>query len=359
MHFKIMRKSVFIAAAAAAVLVLGACTHNEVTTSGEHEFSFTTYAPKALARADASYVGGATLVKGQNFVVYGYNQKAGVFSETLAPNFINGMPVLYNGGNTVDNAGLNTYSPKRYWPYDEANNKLAFYAYYPKENGGEITPNVTAGLGTYSVKVPADPASQSDFLVSDLKVDQVYSKTTDKKGVVELLFRHQLAKIIFRVKTDETDEHSSITLNSLTIKNVLSEGTLTPSYSAEGGSATAWSGQSAPVDLDVVSSDALLSSTPVGSSDSTSYFILLPQKLADNLTADFVFTISTEGTEPIVNKASIKLNELRDADGNLIDEWHKNNFIVYTFSISLGHEIKFAATSIPWDEEKDVVYPIN
>ena len=178
MHFKIMRKSVFIAAAAAAALALVACSHNEVTTSEEHEFSFTTYAPKALSRADASYVGGANLVKGQNFVVYGYNQKAGDFSETLAPNFINGMPVLYNGGNTVDNAGLNTYSPKRYWPYDEANNKLAFYAYYPKENGGEITPNVTAGLGTYSVKVPADPASQSDFLVSDLKVDQVYSKTT-------------------------------------------------------------------------------------------------------------------------------------------------------------------------------------
>ena len=103
----------------------------------------------------------------------------------------------------------------------------------------------------------------------------------------------------------------------------------------------------------------MLTSSAVGSIDTTSYFILLPQTLADNLTADFVFTISSEGTEPIVNKASIKLNELKDADGNVIDEWHKNNFIVYTFSISLGHEIKFAATSIPWDEEKDVVYPIN
>ena len=339
--------------AGAAVLALAACSKNEVVETNDHAIGFSNYIPKTVTgRADATFVNGNDLVSGQKFVVYGYNQKADDFSTTLKPTFMPGVEVTYKGGNTLETAGSNEYSPTRYWPKDEANNKLAFYAYYPKENGGEITPNVTAGLGTYNVKVPADPASQSDFLVSDLKVDQVYSKTTDKKGVVELLFRHQLAKIIFRVKTDETDEHSSITLNSLTIKNVLSEGTLTPSYSAEGGSATAWSGQSAPVDLDVVSSDALLSSTPVGSSDSTSYFILLPQKLADNLTADFVFTISTEGTEPIVNKASIKLNDLRDADGNLIDEWHKNNYIVYTFTIGL-QPIKFAATVSAWDTEKD------
>ena len=334
--------------AGAAVLALAACSKNEVVETNDHAIGFSNYAPKVVdGRADATFVNGNDLVSGQKFVVYGYNQKAADFSTTLNPTFMPGVEVTYNGGNTLATAGNNEYSPTRYWPKDEANNKLAFYAYYPKENGGEITPNVTAGLGTYSVKVPADPASQSDFLVADLVKDQVYS-STNGTGAVMLNFKHQLAKVKFLVNTNVEDTDTKVTLNSLTVKQVKTTGTLTPAYGTD--FSTAWSGQATPTDFPVYSTAMVLGSTAVTNDDAHTY-LMVPQTLGDDVVATVVYTYQTGTDEAVKNTVDVKLNTIV-SNNAAITSWEKNNNIVYTFTIGL-QPIKFAASVTDWDAEKD------
>lgn len=332
--------------AGAAVLALAACSKNEVVETNDHAIGFSNYAPKVVdSRADATLVNGTELVSDQKFVVYGYNQKADDFSTTLNPTFMPGVEVTYKGVNTLETAGSNEYSPTRYWPKDEANNKLAFYAYYPVST--YVVPTVTAGLGSYTVTVDTDPSKNVDFLVADLVKDQVYS-STNGTGAVMLNFKHQLAKVKFLVNTNVTDENTKVTLNSLTVKKVKTTGTLTPAYVAD--FLTAWSGQADPKDFPVYSSDMQLSATPV-IKDTAHTYLMVPQTLGNDVVATVVYTYQTGTDEAVKNTVDVKLKDIVSADG-AITSWEKNNYIVYTFTIGL-QPIKFAATVSAWDTEKD------
>ncbi len=332
--------------AGAAVLALAACSKNEVVETNDHAIGFSNYIPKTVTgRADATFVNGNDLVSGQEFVVYGYNQKAADFSKTLNPTFMPGVQVTYKGGNTLATAGNNTYSPTRYWPKDEANNKLAFYAYYPVST--YVVPTVTAGLGSYAVTVDTNPSKNVDFLVADLVKDQAYSKT-DNTGAVMLNFKHQLAKVQFLVNTNVTDENTKVTLNSLTVKDVKATGTLTPAYGTE--FSTAWSGLAVPKDFTVYSSAMPLSATAV-IKDTAHTYLMVPQTLGDEVVATVVYTYQTGKDEAVTNTVNVKLNDIMSGDA-AITSWEKNNYIVYTFTIGL-QPIKFAATVSAWDTEKD------
>ena len=328
--------------AGAAVLALAACSKNEVVETNDHAIGFSNYAPKVVdGRADATLVNGNDLVLGQKFVVYGYNQKAADFSTTLKPTFMPGVEVTYNDGNTLKTAGSNKYTPTRYWPKDEANNKLAFYAYYPVST--YVVPTVTAGLGSYAVTVDTDPLKNVDFLVADLVKDQVYS-STNGTGAVMLNFKHQLAKVKFLVNTNVTDENTKVTLNSLTVKKVKTTGTLTPAYETD--FSTAWSGQKTPTDFQVYSTNMVLGSTAVTNDDAHTY-LMVPQTLENDVVATVVYTYQTGSDEAVKNTVDVKLKDIVSADG-AITSWEKNNYIVYTFTIGL-QPIKFAATVSAWD----------
>lgn len=332
--------------AGAAVLALAACSKNEVVETNDHAIGFSNYAPKVVdSRADATFVNGNDLVSGKKFVVYGYNQKAADFSTSIKPTFMSGVEVTYYGGNTLATAGSNTYSPTRYWPKDEDHNKLAFYAYYPVSS--YIQPTVTAGLGSYAVTVDTDPSKNVDFLVADLVKDQAYSKTSGT-GAVMLNFRHQLAKVKFLVNTNVEDTDTKVTLNSLTVKQVKTTGTLTPAYGTD--FSTAWSGQATPTDFPVYSTDMVLGSTAVTNDDAHTY-LMVPQTLGDDVVATVVYTYQTGKDEAVTNTVDVKLNDIVSGDA-AITSWKKNNYIVYTFTIGL-QPIKFAASVTEWDAEKD------
>lgn len=335
--------------AGAAVLALAACSKNEVVETNDHAIGFSNYIPKTVTgRADSTFVNGNNLVSGQKFVVYGYNQKAADFSTTLYPTFMPGVEVTYKGGNTLETAGSNTYSPTRYWPKDEANNKLAFYAYYPVST--HVVPTVTEGLGSYAVTVDTDPSKNVDFLVADLVKDQAYSKT-NKTGAVMLNFKHQLAKVQFLVNTNVEGTDTKVTLNSLTIKQLNTTGTLTPSYTADDGFTTTWSAQATPVDFAIYSSNKLLSTTAV-IKDTAHTYLMIPQGIGADNVVTVVYTYQTGTDEAVTNTVTVPLNSVEDKDGTPITNWHKNNYIVYTFTIGL-QPIKFAAAVSAWDAEKD------
>lgn len=330
--------------AGAAVLALAACSKNEVVETNDHAIGFSNYAPKVVdGRADATFVNGNDLVSGQKFVVYGYNQKAADFSTTLNPTFMSGVQVTYNGGNTTATASQNTYSPTRYWPKDEANNKLAFYAYYPVSP--YVVPTVTAGLGSYAVTVDTDPAKNVDFLVADLVKDQAYSKTGGT-GAVMLNFKHQLAKIQFLVDANADYAGTTITLDSLVIKNVKTTGTLTPAYGTDGFS-TAWSGQATATNFVVYAKKALTTDKVIDDNEHT--YLMIPQTLGDDVVAHIIYTYTTAPDAPVTNTVDIPLNTMLNV-ATPITSWEKNNHIVYTFSVGLN-AIKFAATATDWEQK--------
>lgn len=330
--------------AGAAVLALAACSKNEVVETNDHAIGFSNYAPKVVdGRADATFVNGNDLVSGKKFVVYGYNQKAADFSTSLNPTFMSGVEVTYYGGNTLATAGSNTYSPTRYWPKDEDHNKLAFYAYYPVSS--YIQPTVTAGLGSYAVTVDTDPSKNVDFLVADLVKDQAYSKT-DGTGAVMLNFRHQLAKIQFLVDANADYAGTTITLDSLVIKNVKTTGTLTPAYGTDGFS-TAWSGQATATNFVVYAKKALTTDKVIDDNEHT--YLMIPQTLGDDVVAHIIYTYTTAPDAPVTNTVDIPLNTMLNV-ATSITSWEKNNYIVYTFSVGLN-AIKFAATATDWDEK--------
>ena len=65
---------------------------------------------------------------------------------------MNNVEVTYAGGGKADETKY-TYSPLRYWPNDEANNKLSFFAYYP-QGGQGITAPTMVGVATASLLRP-------------------------------------------------------------------------------------------------------------------------------------------------------------------------------------------------------------
>ncbi len=146
-----------------------------------------------------------------------------------------------------------------------------------------------------------------------------------------LNFKHQLAKVQFLVNTNVTDENTKVTLNSLTVKDVKTTGTLTPAYGTE--FSTAWSGQAVPKDFPVYSSDMQLSATAV-IKDTAHTYLMVPQTLEDDVVATVVYTYKTGTDEAVKNTVDVKLNTI-ESNNAAITSWEKNNYIVYTFTIGL------------------------
>ena len=222
-----MKKSIFFAAIAAIALIAGCAKSVDLApaTGTQHAIGFTNYAPRALTKADDSYVGqsgsttpAATLVAGKEFGVYAYSTpNATPFSSDLtsATSFMAGTVVTFANN---DDAGVNnTYSPLRYWPSGDAPDKLTFWAYYPvtdatttgtidsPTNGITYTaPTGSNGVGSYAFTAASaasgasTAASMVDFMVSDVVNDQLYSTNN---GTVPLVFRHQLTSKAYTNKS--------------------------------------------------------------------------------------------------------------------------------------------------------------
>lgn len=344
----------FILLAASAALVLGACSKNVVTSVDDEAIGFGTYAPTSVTKADGSYASSTALPSGQKFVVYGYNQGSSDFASSLVPSFMNGVEVTTN----ITNVDLTSYTPLRYWPKDEANNKLAFYAYYPL-NTTNITPTVTSGLGSYSFKVNSAIGSQSDFMIAGLQVDQTYTSTS---GTVALAFKHQLTKVRFVVKTDAAYPNTDITVTSVVLNKVKTQGTLTPTYTSGTGTSTAWTDQAeaaTPISFTVPNVNVVLTTAAQPATEAAGdCYLMLPQDLADEVEAVVTYTVKTGTDAEVINTQKIQLNTVKKNATDVIGKWDKNQNIVYTITIGLK-PIKFTATVENWDAATNGGISIN
>ncbi|MBQ7553954.1 MAG: fimbrillin family protein [Bacteroidaceae bacterium] len=176
----------------------------------------------------------------------------------LTPNFMSNQPVIH------ESESVWSYSPKKYWPNEKANDKVSFFAYYPFQDydgmeydnddlAEHITPpdKTSTGKNAYTIQFTqnADVDKQIDLMVSSL---DTYSKQNLSEKITFNL-RHALSLVQFHfyfVKDDNsrnkpdgnqqynTNDMGGLTaenaqkiemkINYVTLKNVVNSGTVTP-----------------------------------------------------------------------------------------------------------------------------------
>ena len=348
-------KKYFVIAAAAA-LVLGACSKNiiDVTSTG-NVIGFSTYSPTPT-KAGGSFVTGTNFngvnADDQLIGVYAYNTGSATYADaTHTPNFMSDVKVklLANG-----DSPSTEYSPIRYWPTDEANNKLTFFAYYPNLAGNNITKTAGTGLVDFSFTIPNTYATDDiDFMVADAVVDQVYSSNT---GVVPFVFRHQLTQVNFLVKTDNTDANTTINIKSIKVKQIRTKGDLTSTYSA--GTATGWDNRTSPTDFTIYSGSQALTTTAqqiaqtntgyfCGTADNAYSYLMIPQILGDDIVVEIEYDVVTDGVTTTNKFVGDNAKKLNSVTGTTITAWNKNQKINYTFVVGLK-PIEFTASVTDW-----------
>ena len=242
------------------------------------------------------------------------------------------VPVTYNG----DGASVPTNYPYvyRYWPNDETNNHLAFFAYYPHGTGTGIT---QSGFADFSFTVQDDPANQVDFMLSDVVPGKVYSNTTPT-GVVNLSFNHMLTQVRFKGQTDATDG-VTVKINELKLMNVINSGTLTPNVAA---ASSEWTVGSTTKTYEISLKDMKLSSEAAAIAEDNQTLLMVPQTLTSDCKLSVKYTIKVESSGLEITQTA-----LLDLSAATVNVWEKRQQIVYTLNIGL-HLIEFSADVDDW-----------
>ena len=396
-----MKKFMIFAAAAALALVAGCAKIENHAPDGntQHAIGFSNYTPKALTKAGDTYVSGTSLVANKQFAVYAWATTYGNFLAVNpgAPAFMNPAVVTWVDNN--NEGANNTYSPLKYWPAGTTPDNLSFAAYYPYGGAGITVPSFTTGVGTYAFAAQGTSAAMVDFCVADIVNDQVYGNTnatsgTANKGTVALTFRHQLAKVQFKFKTDNNDANTEVKLVDAKLYKIQTTGTLTATYAqnatpavnAAGTTTTTWSAQAiadTPVVYDVTlngsdpeTSNKITLTTTASTVADGDIFLMVPQAMIAptfsatpntpaNLSSNaqyllVTWDVVTDGVTT-TNTQALYLDQCTTTDGGDTQaniDWAKNTFVTYTITIG-PKPIYFTASVVAWDTEQNGYFNVN
>lgn len=394
-----MKKYLILAAAAA--LTLASCAKIESYTEKNDELipiAFSNYTPKALAKADSTYVGGTVLHENSQFAVYAWQTAYNSFLTATPgnPNFMNPAIVTWKGD--ASDGDENTYSPVRFWPSGDTPSNLSFTAYYPyAESGNGITaPTFSGNVGAYEFTAAAAAANMIDFCVADVVNDQVYGNTnkgTSYKGTVNLPFKHMLTKVQFKFKkATGLGTTTVIELVDAELTGIKNYGKLTATYTqndspavnAPGSTAYAWGSQSGNATYEVTvntadpeSGSVIVLTESETAVDSVDVFLMVPQEIAastqklnvtwnvkvfdtaanasshasENTVGNNGLLSNTQNTAALSFFSDLKVSDTDDTAASAI-QWARNSFITYTITIG-PKPIWFTASVEGWAAEQN------
>ncbi|MFA6592832.1 MAG: fimbrillin family protein [Bacteroidales bacterium] len=242
---------ILITATLMAMFALTSCMKNEAVSDAglAKGLSFGSYSDLPT-KADSTFVGtGVTKIPvNGTFGVYSFLTGSRITSvDGLNPSFFSNLKVTFDGKKY-------TYSPTKYWPADTVRNKLSFFAYYPCDNLSILskpTSEGNGGMGRYNYQVADKAQNQVDFMVSDLVPNLTYEHTnTGVTGLVNLKFHHLLSQVLVKAKVDAEDANTVVRISSIKFNNILSKGTMTPSYK-DGKTSFEWSDLAEPKSYEV------------------------------------------------------------------------------------------------------------
>lgn len=341
-----MKKSILFAAFA--VVAMTSCNRDVIQERHLESIGFTTYAGRSVdTKADGSLVDkGSTDFAG----VAPEKQLIGVYAYLNGINhnadFMSNVKVKLAGNGGTSSAD---YSPAKYWPKDETNNKLSFFAYYPYTIEAANLAIGAVGTGntiTYTVK--DTPATQEDLMIADYVKNLTY--TNSDNGSVNFTFSHMLTRVRFQFAlSSAVDAKTTVAVNSASISNIFKKGVL---QVAETAAASNWTPSEKTNYTIPVPAGNITTTLPASFSNTNELFLLLPQTLADDAMLNIKYTVSSEGSSPVVNNQNVRLKDIK-VGSTPLTEWNKKQNIVYTIKIGVGeHPISFKASVTDWESEE-------
>lgn len=247
-----------------------------------------------------------------------------------------------------------------YWP---KGGSLTFFAY--SLNSKSLTDKSGTGRHFVCINDPAqygihgtldlDSEPNTDFLVAEIASDKTANKEVYKFNGVPTLFKHKLSRVKFAVKKKDDYANTTITLNSITFKNLVygmtytqyqkdaAKGIYTPDYLFPGTKRT--DQEYTKTAFEVSSSTAF---APVPDGNEVRY-IYIPQNFKDVTDVTKIATIEVKYTVIFPNgfqEARTKTLNVKD----IFDSWEIGKRYTFNLIFSLD-EIKWAPAIGDWEDE--------
>lgn len=346
-----------------AVAALAACSKNEVVpaVSGENvEISYkvaprTKADPQAFDTHNVFASWAYYLPKGKNWETDSKDAQIYIGKEGD-----DGVTISY--GNNVWKNQTTSY----YWPKE---GNLTFFAYslnsssLTDKDGHDKYFNCINHESQYGIHgtLDLDEHPNTDFLVADIAKDKTANENVYNFNGVPTLFKHKLSRVKFAVKKKSDYPGATITLNSITFKNLVygmiyaqylkdAKGNYTPDYLNPG---TDRSDQEyTATDFEVSSYTAF---DPVPDKNEIRY-IYIPQDFKDVTETDKIATIEvkytvtlkkgTSETDKGISETYTKTLNVKD----IFDSWEIGKRYTFNLIFSLD-EIKWAPAVGDWEDE--------
>lgn len=346
-----------------AVAALAACSKNEVVPAVSGENVEISYKVAPRTKADPQAFDTKNV-----FASWAYYLPSGKSWETnfkeaqiyIGKDGEEGATISY--GNSVWKDQTTSY----YWPKE---GNLTFFAY--SLNSSSLTDksgtdthftclNHDSQYGIFGT-LNLDTHPNTDFLVADIASDKTANEKVYNFNGVPTLFKHKLSRVKFAVKKKSDYPGATITLNSITFKNLVNGMTYTqyqndeakgiiPDYMYPG---TARSDQEyTKTDFEVSSSTAF---APVPDANEVRY-IYIPQNFKDITDADKIATIEvkytvtlkkgTSETDKGISETYSKTLNVKD----IFNSWEMGKRYTFNLIFSLD-EIKWAPAVGDWENE--------
>lgn len=340
-----------------AVAALAACSKNEVVPSVSGENVEISYKVAPRTKADPQ-----TFDTKNVFASWAYYLPKGKSwdnNATDAKIYIgkegeHGVTISY--GNNVWKDQTTSY----YWPKE---GNLTFFAYslnsssLTDKSGKDIFFTCLYHESQYGIHgtLDLDVHPNTDFLVADIAKDKTANEIAYKFNGVPTLFKHKLSRVKFAVKKKSDYPGATITLNSITFKNLVNgmtytqyqkdaaKGIYTPDYLFPGTKRT--DQKYMETAFEVSSSKAF---DPVPDKNEVRY-IYIPQDFKGVTETDKIATIEVKYTVTFKDGISETYTKTLNVK-NIFDSWEIGKRYTFNLIFSLD-EIKWAPAVGDWEDD--------
>ncbi len=335
-------KNKFIFAAAAALMVAAACSTTDDFTSRQ-EITFQVARHSQVTKVDTTDY--KTNYSNVPFGAYAWYKGVNASDNTT---FMVNQAVAYDSTHDRWAPSGTTY----YWP---KSGTIDFICYSPYTADGISAPAPI--ISEDGIKYPAWDVNANpdvDVMYADKVTGLSGNSTTYYYNGVPVLFHHALAKVSFQIKaaylekTADTGDKTrwEITVNSITVSDILTTGSLELSLNPDGSWAKPANGvwtadPSATTDLNLDVSNLTALTTGTQNLDSNIY--VLPQMLDGGQGVTMNVTIKTyrdqndgNGEKLVLTETGVDIPAL--LSGGSLNSWGINQNVTYVFNItpSLG-----------------------
>lgn len=283
----------------------------------------------------------------------------------------------------IDNSSTNIWDSENvyYW-FDYGYTVFSAYAPYEASVDGNYRPTVGASLSADGETAEGSTYTYTNYTNdgTDLLFADVFpaDNAHDAGNLVPVAFNHALAKVTFNIRAYTLAAESTtweIIVNSLTVKNVRTSGSVTFTYDVADDGTAAWVTNNADApgawnvgadteDFTLITSANKLTLTTEAQQLGEDYIVIPQQLLTDGTDAtDQIFEIDytvtatitdagvSQTTPPATMSAKMRLHT------DEIAQWAAGKHIVYDIVVPPADPIQFDPNALDWADGSEIAIP--